>query len=186
MRSDAGSWPKGSESFIAPMQKPQLVAVDTNVLMRLVEGHEATVDAWQLINRRLRPVQFLAPPTVIGELASKTLDDSDPAIRLAARRALAQLRSRWRFQPVDFNAVQDAIASNAIQCLRESGLIPYEERNDAAIVIESAILSCILLVSRDSHLLDIDHEKLTLLLRQFDLVAPIISSPEKLLKRFYV
>jgi predicted nucleic acid-binding protein len=186
MRSGAGSWRKGCESFIAPMPKPQLVAVDTNVLMRLAEGHDATVDAWQLINRRLRPVQFLVPPTVIGELASKVLEDSEPAIRRAARAALAQLRSRWRFQPVDFNAVQDAISIKAIQCLRESGVIPYEERNDAAIVVESAILNCILLVSRDSHLLNIDHERLTLLFRQFDLVAPIISSPEKLLKRFYV
>jgi hypothetical protein len=114
------------------------------------------------------------------------LEDSEPAIRRAARAALAQLRSRWRFQPVDFNAVQDAISIKAIQCLRESGVIPYEERNDAAIVVESAILNCILLVSRDSHLLDIDHARLTLLFRQFDLVAPIISSPEKLLKRFYV
>jgi len=168
------------------MQKPQLVAVDTSVLMRLVEGHESTIDSWDLINRRLKPVQFLVPPTVLDELASKSLDDPDPAVRLAAQKALTDLRSRWRFQPVDFNAVQDAVAMNAIRCLRESGLIPYEERNDAAIVAESAILSCILLVSRDSHLLDIDHEKLTLVFRQFDLVAPIISSPEKLLKKFFV
>jgi hypothetical protein len=153
--------------------------------MRLVEGHEATIDSWQLINRRLRPVQFLVPPTVLDELASKTLDDPDSAVRRAAQKALADLRSRWRFQPIDFNAVQEAIAANAVRGLRESGLIAYEERNDAAIVAESAILNCILLVSRDSHLLDIDHERLTLLFRQFDLVAPVISSPEKLLKRFY-
>jgi predicted nucleic acid-binding protein len=168
------------------MQKFQLVAVDTNVLMRLVEGHEATIDAWHLISRRLRRVQFLVSPTVLDELASKTLDDTDPVVRLTARRALTELRSRWHFQPVDFNAVQDAVASNAIRSLRQSGLIAYEERNDAAIIAESAILSCILLVSRDSHLLDIDHERLTLLFRQFDLVAPIIASPEKLLKRFYI
>jgi predicted nucleic acid-binding protein len=167
------------------MQKPQLVAVDTNVLMRLVEGHEATIDAWQLMNRRLRPVQFLVSPTVIAELTNKALDDSNPDIRLAARTALTQMRPRWKFQPVDFNAVQDAVAVNAIRGLRESRLLPYEERNDAAIIVESAILSCILLVSRDSHLLDVDREKLTLLFREFDLVAPIISSPEKLLKRFY-
>jgi rRNA-processing protein FCF1 len=165
MRSGAGFALRLFELSTVQMQKPQLVAVDTNVLMRLVEGHEATIDSWNLINRRLKPVQFLVPPTVLDELASKTLDDPDLAVRLTAQKALADLRYRWRFQPVDFNAVQDAIATNAIRCLRESGLIPYEERNDAAIVVESAILNCILLVSRDSHLLDIDHERLTLLFR---------------------
>jgi len=67
------------------MQKPQLVAVDTNVLMRLADRHEATLDAWQLIK----------------------------------------------------------------------------------------------------HLLDIDYARLILLFRQLDLPAPLISSPEKLLKQFY-
>ena len=63
------------------MQKPQLVAVDTNVLMRLADGHEATLDAFQLIRRRLRPMQFLLPPTVLDELGSKAFEDlSAPVI----------------------------------------------------------------------------------------------------------
>jgi len=167
------------------MQKPQLVAVDTNVLMRLADGHEATTDAWQLIRRRLRPVQFIVTPTVLDELGSKALDDPEPLVRHAAASALRLMRPRWQFQPADFNAVQEAIAANATRLLRESGLVPYEERNDAAIISEASILNCVLLVSRDSHLLDIDHEKLTLLFRQLDLPAPIISSPERLLKKFY-
>jgi rRNA-processing protein FCF1 len=56
------------------MQKPQLVAVDTNVVMRLADGHEATLDAWQLIRRRLQPVQFVVTPTVLDELGNKALD----------------------------------------------------------------------------------------------------------------
>lgn len=167
------------------MQKPQLVAVDTNVLMRLADRHEATLDAWQLIQHRLRPVQFLASPTVLDELASKMLDYSDPAVREAARRALQDLRRIWHFQPVDFNAVDDALVDNATRRLRDSGLLPYEERNDAAIVAEAAVLNCVLLVSRDSHLLDMDHDRLALLLRQLDLPVPVIASPETLLKKFY-
>ena len=158
------------------MRKPQLVAVDTNVLMRLADGHEATIDAWRLIKRRLRPAQFLVPPTVLDELASKVLDDPNPLVQSAARHALLNLRSRWQFQPVDFNAVQEAIAANAVRRLRESGLIPYAERNDAFVIAEAAVLECILLVSRDSHLLEVDHEKLALLLHQLDLPTPLISS----------
>jgi rRNA-processing protein FCF1 len=167
------------------MQKPQLVAVDTNVLMRLADGHKATTDAWQLIRRRLRPVQFMITPTVLDELGYNAVADPDPLVRSAATSALRSLRPRWQFQPADFNAVQEAIAANAVRLLRDSGLMPYEERNDAAIISEASILNCVLLVSRDSHLLDIDHEKLTLLFRQLDLSAPVISSPEKLLNKFY-
>jgi rRNA-processing protein FCF1 len=175
---------KPSGSSIPAMQKPQLVAVDTNVLMRLADGHEATIDAWQLIKRRLRPVQFLVPPTVLGELASK-LQDPRLEVRATARQALREMRGRWQFQPAVFNAVQEAVAANAVRVLRDSGLVPYEERNDAGVIAESAVLNCVLLVSRDSYLLDVDPERLALLFRQLDLPAPIIASPENLLKKFY-
>jgi predicted nucleic acid-binding protein len=167
------------------MQKPQLVAVDTNVLMRLADGHEATIDAWHMLKRRIRPVQFVALPTVMDELASKLSEDSEPTVRAAVEKALRELRSRWHFQPADFNAAQDAIAANALQRLRDSGLLPYEERNDCSIVAEAAVLNCVLLVSRDSHLTGVDHEKLAFLFRQLDLPAPIIATPENLLKKFY-
>jgi rRNA-processing protein FCF1 len=165
------------------MQKPQLVAVDTNILMRLADAHEATIDAWQLISRRLKPLQFVVTPTVLDELAYQVLNDPDTSS--VAESALRCMRSQWQFQPVDFTAVQEAIAGNATSLIRDSGLLPYAERNDAAIIAEASVLNCILLVSRDSHLLDIVHEKLALLLRRLDLSAPVISSPEKLLNKFY-
>src|SRR3954466_8697679 len=140
------------------MQKPQLVAVDTNILLRLAEAHEATLDAWQLIKRWLNPVQFLVSPTVLGELANQMLAGSSPLIRNIAQLALRQLRSQWHFQPVEFNGVQEVLSDNAAQKLRHSGLIPYQERNDALIVLTQPVLDCILLVSRDSHLLEIDFQ----------------------------
>ena len=185
MTSGAGYAMRPSESSTAAMQKPQLVGVDTNVLMRLAERHEATIDAWQLIKRRLQPVQFVVPPTVLGELANKVFDDPEPGVREAARLALRDLRRRWHFQPENFNAVQEAIARFATGRIREARLVPYEERNDASVIAEAAVLDCILLVSRDSHLLGIDHERLALLFRQLDLPCPLISSPETLLKKFY-
>ncbi|PWU09064.1 MAG: hypothetical protein C5B50_28365 [Verrucomicrobia bacterium] len=171
---------------MVPMQKPQLIAVDTNILMRLADGHEPTTDAWQLIKRRVHPLQFVVSPTVLRELASKISDDPDPQVRQGAQTALRELRPRWGMQPTPFNAVQEAVAVNAAARLQHSGLIPEQERNDALIVAESAVLECILLVSRDSHLLDIDFEKLTFVFRELDLSPPVISSPEKLLKTFYI
>jgi predicted nucleic acid-binding protein len=167
------------------MHKPQLVAVDTNVLLRLADGHEVTLDAWQLIKRRLSPVQFILLPTVLGELASKLTDSTDPHVTQTAARALAESRSRWHFQPTDFNAVEEAVTANAVRRLRDSGIVPYEERNDAFIIAEAAVQSCILLVSRDSHLLDVDPERLAWLFRELDLPVPVIASPEKLIAKFY-
>jgi len=69
--------------------------------------------------------------------------------------------------------------------LRDIGLLPYEERNDALVIAESAVLNCVLLVSRDSHLFDIDRERLAFLFRQLDLPVPLIASPDDLLKKFY-
>ena len=103
------------------MPKPRLVAVDTNVLLRLADGHEATVDSWQLLKRRIRPVQFISLPTVLEELASKLADDSPPAVRAIVEKTLRELRSRWHFQPADFNAVQEAITASAVRRLRDSG-----------------------------------------------------------------
>lgn len=167
------------------MQKPTLVAVDTNVLMRLADRHDATVTSWELIRQRLAPVQFIVTPTVLGEVASKTLDDPDPAVRIMARKALEELRPQWHFQPADFNAVEGALATSATARLRESGLVPYEERNDAGVIAEAAVLNCVLLVSRDSHLLCVDYAKLLFLLQQLDLNAPLICSPEDLIQKFY-
>lgn len=94
--------------------------------------------------------------------------------------AVSGISSRWTF-----NAVDDALADNATRRLRESGLLPYEERNAAAIIAEAAVLNCVLLVSRDSHLLAVDHDRLALLFRQLDLPVPVIASPETPLKKFY-
>ena len=166
------------------MQRPQLVAVDTNVLLRLADRHEATIDAWQLVKRRLAPVQFIVLPTVLGEVATLT-SHADSQVAQTAAKALKELRNRWEFQPVDFNAVEEAVTANAVRRLRDSGVVPYAERNDATIIAEAAVQNCILLVSRDSHLLAVDSERLTWQLRELDLPTPVIASPESLIKKFY-
>ena len=98
---------------------------------------------------------------------------------------MKESRTRWQLQPTDFNAVEEVVTANAVKKLRDSGIMPYEERNDAFIIAEAAVQNCILLVSRDSHLLAVDPEKLAWLLRELDLPTPLIASPEKLIKKFY-
>jgi predicted nucleic acid-binding protein len=163
------------------MQRPTLVAVDTNILMRLANEDGSTIDALELLKRRLKPAQFLVPPTVLDEIVAKAVEDN----HALAIKALQELRGKWGFFPQSLNAVQEAIVNNAVLRLRDSGLLPYEERNDALVIAESAVLNCVLLVSRDSHLFNIDRDRLAYLFRQLDLPVPLIASPDDLLKKFY-
>lgn len=167
------------------MQRPTLVAVDTNILLRLAGEDDPTIDAVELLKRRLKPVQFIVPPTAMHELMAKSAKDNHPFLSQLSLKALRQLRGDWGFLPQGLNAVQEAIVNNAVLRLRDSGLLPYEERNDALVIAESAVLNCVLLVSRDSHLFDIDRDRLAYLFRQLDLPVPLIASPDDLLKKFY-
>lgn len=115
------------------MQKPTLVAVDTNVVLLLAADDEHTADAWETIRRKVSLVQFLVPPTVIQELTFKAHFDNDIEEREVAAKALVGLRSRWRFQPAVLNDVQGQIARHADELIRERGLLPFDERNDALI-----------------------------------------------------
>jgi predicted nucleic acid-binding protein len=151
------------------MQKPQLVAVDANVLILLADGHDLTLDAWQTILNRLRPVQLLVPPTVFEELSYHANQGEDPDLKRLSNLALRGMRARWQCQPAFLTAIQEDIAANAAKHLLEAELIPYEEKNDALLLAESAVLGCLLLLTHDAHLRGVDFEELHLLPRaRFD------------------
>lgn len=169
---------------MATAQRLRLVAVDTNILLRLAEEEELTLDGIQAVRSRLRPVEFVVPPTAYQELAHLAGRGDKRAEGAFARKALTDLRDAWRFTPVPLNALQKALAVNASLRLLHAGLLPDAEQNDARIVAESAVLMCVLLVSNDSHLLDIDHRQLGLLFRELDLPVPIIASPRDLVKLY--
>lgn len=166
------------------MQKKQFVAIDTNIALLLAEENETAVDAVELIRSRLRNAQILASRTVIQELTFQSKHESDSKVRASAGKALMDFQ-KLHIAPAPLDDLQKVIAAKAADDLRHSGLIAFEERNDAFIVAESAVLNCILLVSNDSHLLEIDAKQLALLFRERDLPAPIIVSPRDLVHRFY-
>ena len=167
------------------MHKPTLVAVDTNFPVLLAKGDDDAQEALQVVRRRLRPVQIIIPPTVAEELARHAENDRDPVLSRLALTALQRLETKWRFLPASLTSVQEAIVEEAVRRLRHSGLVPYPERNDAAVIAESAVLYSVLLVSNDSHLLAVDHRRLGLLFRELDLPVPLIISPREVVKKFY-
>lgn len=166
------------------MQRPQLVAIDTNILLALGEADEDTEDALQLILRRAAPVQILLCPTVLQETSYLAANGITESQRRMARSGLAKAPA-WKLHPSTLNAAQHAIATNAARKLMEHHLLPAAELNDARILAEAAVLGCLLLVSQDSHLLEIDAFRLNLVMHELDLSVPVISTPRDLIRRFY-
>jgi len=166
------------------MQKKQFVAIDTNIALSLADENEMAMDALELIRARLHDVEILASRTVIQELTFQSKCDRDSRLRESARKALTDFK-KLQIAARPLTDVQATIAAKAAEDLRHSGLIPFQECNDALVVAESAVLNCILLVSNDSHLLEIDAKQLVLLFRERDLPAPVIASPRDMIHRFY-
>jgi predicted nucleic acid-binding protein len=167
------------------MQKSPLVAIDTNFPLLLAEGNASALDALTILKERVRPAEIFIPPTVLGELNYHAKKNPDADLRRLATTALWNLRSSWHFFPADLTSAQEAIAQEAARRTLFSGILPPEERNDAAIIAEFAVLNSILLVSNDSHLLQIDHRRLGLLFRELDLPVPLIVSPREIVNKFY-
>jgi|ERR1043166_4212620 predicted nucleic acid-binding protein len=167
------------------MQPPRLVAVDSNILLALAEEDGDTLDAWQIIRARLRPAFLIVPPTVLDEIGFKATNPETTELQKLAGKALRELRHRWMLQPVELRSDQEIIVEAAAKAMCNSGLLPSVERNDAFILAEAAVLECMLLVSHDSHLHNIEHHELKKLLAEFDLIPPLIASPREIVKKFY-
>ena len=163
--------------------RPQLVAVDANVLFDLAEGVDDVVDAVYVIRERLCDARFLLPPTVQHELANWVLR-GDGQKRDAARKAI-QLGQSWRIIPANLIAVRHGIAERIAERIREQRLIPVEEVNDSLVLAESALLGCAMLLTSDEHLRGIDFERLTLELQAFDVTAPVIGTPREIVRKFF-
>jgi predicted nucleic acid-binding protein len=170
---------------MAAMQKHPLVAIDTNFPLMLAEKNDLALEALSVVCERMRPAEILIPPTVMIELMYHAKKSTDLKLRNSAQNALSNLLSHRPFRFVSLNSTQEAIAAKAAGRISSTGLIPSEERNDAIIIAESAVLNAILLVSNDSHLLSVDHRRLGLLFRELDLPVPLIVSPREIVQKFY-
>jgi predicted nucleic acid-binding protein len=167
----------------ASLNRPQLVAVDANVLFDLADGLDDVVDALSVLRERLRDARFLLPPTVQHELANWALRGEGQK-RESARRAI-RLAQSWRIVPANLLAVRHGIAERVAERIRERGLIAEEEVNDSLVLAESALLGCSLLLSSDEHLRGIDFERLTLEMQAFDVSAPVIATPREIVRKFF-
>ena len=160
-----------------------LLAVDTNFLMDLARPRDVALDALEIIRRRVRGLQILVTPTVFGEITDLAVDERAPATRVCARKAISSMRV-WDMFPIETTDLQATIAGFAANKLITQGVIPLEERNDALIIAEAAVLDCQVLVSSDSHLRDADLARMALVLRECQLPMVVISKPDEIVRQF--
>ncbi len=151
--------------------------------MDLARGEESTIDAIELIRKRLPRAAFLVLPTVIQELTYIALRGDIAKEQRDAKRALGSIRE-WGFHPLNFIPAGHAITDSVATRTREAGLLPTQEVNDSLFVAEAALAGCTIIVSSDRHIRDIDQPRLNKLLNEADVSALVISSPRQILREF--
>jgi predicted nucleic acid-binding protein len=159
--------------------KSTLIAVDTNFLLDLAEGNKDCWGAVETIRQRLPNAIIFVLPTVIDELTMAHDQPDSLEEQRQASKALYSLRRDWKFQPVDLVPVGHGIVEQTADKIRSAGLIPEEERNDSFILAEAALAECVMLITHDNHLLNVDPSKLKFLLESCDVCCPLIVSPWK-------
>jgi len=164
--------------------KPQLVALDSNVLLDRAAEDETVVDALATVGRRLIAPSFIITPTVIEETVLKAERGETVLGRRLARKVLSHLLE-WRIRPLSFIPVGRGIAAEIASKIRRAGLIPDEELNDSLIVAEAAPVGATLLLSSDAHLKEPDYARLRIVLEAADVTPPLIASPFKIVRRFF-
>lgn len=166
--------------------KPLRLGVDTNVLLDLADGLDSVVDAFAVLAQRLPSSDVFVVPSVLDELAFLYESGETDFVRQLARRAMQLVREQKHgFRPLLDLTCPPALVEEVALELRSRDLLPQQEIHDSLILAEAALVGCALLLSSDEHLRGIDHERLTLLLNRFDLVAPVIATPREIVHRFF-
>jgi hypothetical protein len=154
------------------------LALDTNLLLDLAEEKDFAHDFREEF--AARGYSFLAPPTVLAELEALSNSGHVPQCSFADT-ALEKLRD-WKCAPFALSATKLAIAYRFAERLLDLRLIPETERYDGKILAQTSLVQIPMLVTSDTHLLNIDEETLLLALNEADLSPVHPVHPKRLLK----
>jgi len=149
----------------------------------LAEPREDALDALEVIRRRSRGAQLLITPTAWGEVMNTAFNSANDDDRACAQRALAGMRT-WDMEAVELSDMDEVFAESIAGRLLDEGIIPLEERHDARIVAEAAVLGCQLLVSSDGHVLHAERARLAAVLLAHRVEAVAIKSPRDIVREF--
>lgn len=154
------------------------LSLDTNVLFDLADERDFAHDFREAY--QTKAYSLLIPPTVVAELYFFLEHGASDEERLA-RLTVTNLAS-WDIHAAPLTGAQIRVARTLAANITAAGLLPPEELNDALILAETAVAGIPLVVSSDSHLLDIDHEKLRSLCLDARVIPVVPASPRHLLR----
>ena len=159
-----------------------LFAVDSNFLFNLVGPSDAARDALDTIRERSPRAVVLATESVLNEIDNFVVTPS-LGKQVSARKAQTAIIARG-IQPALLDDPQDTIARSIANKLLIQGVIPWEERNDARILAEAAVLGCQMLITSDSDLCAADRAQLARVLWECDVSAVVIRTPREIVREF--
>lgn len=168
---------------MAAKANPSLFAVDSNFLLDLADGEPRAHKALGVIRKKASASVLTAVPTVLDELANGT-EIWQSHKRDLAIAALVNLKQTWGIQALDLIPTGHGLVELAADKILSEGLLPPEERNDAFIISEAALMNCALLITSDRHLLDMNPVALRATLKSRDLGEPSIKSPAQIISMF--
>ena len=151
--------------------------------MDLAHPTDIAHDALEVIRRKVRGGQIYVTPTVLDELATKAQYDPSPRKRADARKALASIAT-WKILTLELTDLQSTFARLTADKLLDRGVVLAEERNDALILAEAAVLDCQLLITSDSDLRAADPARLALVLRECQMPMVVIRTPGDIVREF--
>ena len=133
----------------------------------------------------LREVQFhgwicRVSPTAIQEMIFHHKRKTPPQFALA-EKALRNLQS-WKIGPFDLVPVGHGITEQFVHKLIRKRYLPEDEENDGYILAETAMVDIPVLITSDSHLLDIPRKNLSDELGAADLPDVQVFRPDQFLK----
>jgi hypothetical protein len=154
------------------------LSLDTNVLFDLAAELDFAHDFRETYQSK--DYALIAVPTVIAELYFFLEHGAADEERLA--RGAMENMADWDIHAAPLAGSQIRVARSVGKRIRDFGLLPAEELNDAFIIGETSVMEIPLVVSSDSHLLEMDHEKLRSICLDLGVTAAFPASPRRLLR----
>jgi predicted nucleic acid-binding protein len=155
-------------------------ALDTNVLIHLVEGKENVCAACEIACER--GIRLFATEVVFSELMDIAENGETARVQRLAAQALHQSRRKWSIEPLGITDLERTIAESFAEALLQRKVIPQCERNDAIVLAEAAVKDIPFVISSDSHLINADREELVLLCHAKDLRVVSVLHPTAALR----
>jgi predicted nucleic acid-binding protein len=153
------------------------LSLDTNVLFDLAEERDFAHDFREAYQQK--GYSLLIPRIVLAEIYFFLEHGDSEEERLA--RGVVRDMAGWDIQAAPLTGIQGRIAKALATKISAFGLLPSEEVNDALILGETAVAGIPVVVTSDSHLLNVDQEKLRSICLDAGVVPVVPASPRRLL-----